>query len=123
MKLIIAGGRDYCFGVHDHRFLEDLLPAVTEVVSGGAPGADACGERWAKHYGIPVRIFEAAWDRWGNAAGPRRNAEMARHVGPAPDGAVVLFPGGRGTNSMYNEAVKVGCKIYDRREADAKNTV
>ncbi len=117
MKLIIAGGRDYQFSIDDYNWLTATFGKVSEVVSGGAPGADECGEIWAREGGMHIRVFDAEWDKWGSSAGPRRNRAMAEHVGPAPDGAVVLFPGGRGTNSMYEEAKKVGCLIYDRRNA------
>jgi hypothetical protein len=46
MKLIIAGGRDYKFTKSDLEKL-DSIEGITEVVSGGARGADKCGEIWA----------------------------------------------------------------------------
>ena len=55
MKLIIAGGRNYFFTIKDLSKLMDLLPDVTEVVSGACPtGADHWGEVWAKAHEIPV---------------------------------------------------------------------
>jgi len=66
------------------------------------------------HYGVEsglvVKIFKADWNRHGRAAGPIRNREMAAYA----DG-VCLFKGGRGTASMYREAVKAGLVIYDFR--------
>lgn len=109
MKLIIAGGRNYKFTKEDIEALNDIQ-YVDEVVSGGAPGADGCGERWATARGIPVRRFLADWKRYGRGAGPIRNREMAQYAD-----AVVLFPGGRGTESMYQEAARAGIKIFDWR--------
>lgn len=113
MKLIIAGGRDFKFGDNEIATLDNIwfYEKVTEVVSGGAPGADACGEKWADNNAIPVTRFDADWGKHGRAAGPIRNAEMAKYAD-----AVALFPGGRGTDSMYNEAVKAGIQIFDFRE-------
>lgn len=120
MRLIIAGGRDYKFSVDDFEKLEKLhrQHKVTEVVSGKAKsivdgetrGADWYGEVWAYERQIPIKPFPADWKTHGKAAGPIRNAEMAKYAD-----ACVLFPGGRGTQSMYEEAKKAGIEIFDYR--------
>jgi hypothetical protein len=112
MKLIIAGGRDYKFSVDDFLRLEKIHGQhnVTEVVSGKAKGADWYGEYWAYEHQIPIKAFPADWRAHGKAAGPIRNREMAQYAD-----AVALFPGGRGTQSMYDEAMKAGIWIYDFR--------
>lgn len=106
MKLIIAGGRDYSLTAEDIREL-DRMP-ITEVVSGGATGADMSGEHYAEQRGLPVKKFMADWKSHGRGAGPIRNRLMADYA----DG-VALFPGGRGTASMYAEAKKTGIEIFD----------
>jgi hypothetical protein len=113
MKLIIAGGRDYRFNERDKFALVTLCDhlQVTEVVSGGAPGADECGEDWAHNHEFPVVVFPANWAEYGPFAGPIRNKQMAEYAD-----AVVLFPGGKGTQSMYNEARKANIIIFDWRE-------
>lgn len=109
MKLIIAGGRDYKMTMADHMQLLDVLAlGIDEVVSGGAPGADAEGESWADFYRIPIKRFPADWETHGRAAGPIRNRQMAEYAD-----AVALFPGGRGTESMRREAQRTGIKIFD----------
>lgn len=110
MKLIIAGGRDTFLLKKDYQFIDELLPDITEVIQGGATGIDNCGKQWAKNKELPVKTFRANWKEHGMAAGPLRNAEMAHYAD-----AVVLFPGGKGTNSMRHEAKKAGIKIYDCR--------
>ena len=115
MKLIIAGGRDYQLTYKDESDLDALkfMLGITEVVSGGATGADAGGERWAETVGLPVKPFpvsKAEWRELGRKAGPLRNARMAEYAD-----AVVLFPGADGTESMYQEAKKRGLKIFDWR--------
>jgi hypothetical protein len=109
MKLIIAGGRNYQFTDDDYVRL-DAIPDVTEVVSGHAQGADIQGEEWAAERGIPSKLFRPDWNQHGKAAGPIRNRQMAEYAD-----AVVLFPGGKGTNSMFAEAKKAGLKIFDWR--------
>jgi len=99
MKLIIAGGRDF----DDYEMMcmvldEDLFKQpVTEVVCGEAKGADALGKRWAIEHKIPVTSYPAKWDFYGPAAGPIRNAEMARYT----DTAIVFWDGKSfGTSNM-----------------------
>ena len=110
MKLIIAGGRNYRLNDKEYRLLDKFTGLVSEVITGGATGIDACGEQWANWHSIPIRVFLPNWKKYGKGAGPRRNAVMAMHAD-----AVVLFPGGRGTESMFQEAKKRNLKIYDWR--------
>lgn len=110
MKLIIAGGRDYRLTQDDLDKL-DSIEGVTEVFSGACRGCDRDGERWARSQGIPVKCFPAQWDVAGPSAGPLRNRAMAQQ-----GDAVALFPGGRGTESMYREAVAAGLRIFDWRD-------
>jgi len=115
MKLIIAGGRSYQFTAEDIARLDHLhkVQPVSEVVSGGARGADKCGERWAVDNGIRVKRFPAAWSLHGRAAGPIRNSQMARYAD-----AAALFPGGKGTKNMHDLAVENGLVVFDFRETD-----
>ncbi len=106
IAVVVAGGRDYRITEADEAWL-DTLP-IREVVSGGASGADAGGEAWARKRGIPVKRFPADWNTHGRAAGPIRNRQMAEYA----DG-VVLFPGGRGTDSMRREAERRGLQIFN----------
>ena len=112
MKTIIAGGRDYTLTANNIIFLNALwvdLP-ITEVVDGGARGADRGGRDWAHSMAIMVRTFPADWNKYGKRAGYLRNIEMSKYAE-----VVVLFPGGAGTRSMFNEAQKRGLIIYDQR--------
>lgn len=112
MKTIIAGGRDYKATLEDFKFLDSIRDTITEVVEGGATGADRAGRLWAQKRNIPVKTFEADWFTHGRAAGPIRNEQMAKY---AEKGQCILFPGGTGTQSMYNMASKYKLKIIDRR--------
>ena len=118
MKLIIAGGREYTFRPQDYDRLDQLRHeiTITEVVCGGATGADAQGKLWAESYGIPVRVFEADWKRYGLRAGPLRNIEMAAYAD-----ALALFPGGSGTENMLKQARKAGLRIFDCRKTAKQN--
>lgn len=110
MKTIIAGGRDYQFTDTDHKKLDSLKVYITEVICGEARGADTCGKLWAKANNIPVKSFFANWNAFGKSAGYKRNVQMAEYAD-----ALIIFPGGKGTEHMFNIATEKGLKIWDFR--------
>jgi hypothetical protein len=80
-----------------------LFPAATTLLQGGARGIDAAAKAFFSNLGIPVENYPADWNSLGNAAGPRRNRQMAEK------GEVLLsvWDGeSRGTKSMITEARK-----------------
>ncbi len=110
-KVIIAGTRtfddyealkayaDYKLG----QIKEDI-----EIISGGATGADALGERYAKEKGYTIKRFPADWNRYGKKAGPLRNKQMADYA----DALIVFWDGSsRGTKNMLEIAREQGLKI------------
>lgn len=114
MKTIIAGSRD---GI----VYTDLINAlhlcgfknqITEIVSGGARGADSYGENYAKDFNIPLKIFPAKWRVNGvydPSAGYKRNVEMARYA----DACIVLWNGkSRGSKHMIKTAQDYELKLY-----------
>lgn len=91
--------------------IEESGIPISEVVSGGATGVDQLAILYARKNHLPFKVFRADWNKWGKAAGPIRNREMAQYVGPA--GALVAVWDGvsRGTNNMILEAKAVGAKV------------
>lgn len=114
MKTIIAGGRDYLLTKDDFAWLATL--PITEVVSGGARGADAGGEEYAKYAGLPLTRFIADWQVHGKLAGFIRNMQMAKYAE-----ACVLFPGGSGTAHMRQQAISHGLVVYERQAKQTTN--
>ena len=108
LKLIIAGGRDYQMTTADIARL-DPLP-IEEIITGGAKGVDATGKWYAGQRAVSHKEFIADWEKHDKAAGPLRNREMAEYAD-----AVALFTGGKGTQSMHDEAMKAGILIFDFR--------
>ena len=108
MKVAVIGSRG--LSVTD---LGRYLPEnTTEIVSGGASGADALAERYARSRGLAFRAFPADWRRWGKLAGPIRNRQMADY-GSA---AVVYWDGrSRGTADMISSASAAGLRVVVRR--------
>lgn len=115
MNVIIAGSRhfdDYDLLVTTmDNLLDDLhlnIKSISRVFSGTADGADKLGERWASECGILVRKFKPRWQQHGLAAGPIRNAEMAKEAH-----LCVLFWNGksRGTKNMLENCLKGGVLV------------
>lgn len=114
MKAIIAGTRTFA----EYKLLRDTCDSLfrvapaTEIVSGGATGADQLGERYAKERGLPIKLFPAKWSEYGKSAGPMRNREMAEYA----DMLIAFWDGeSRGTADMINAARQAGIECYTIR--------
>lgn len=112
MKIIVAGGRDFVpTNEHKNWLISKLRENnCTLVISGCARGADTFGEIVANELKIPISKFTANWNLYGKSAGYKRNVQMAENAD-----CVILFPGGNGTQHMYNIACELGLKVikYD----------
>ena len=114
IKVIIAGTRDF----NDYAFLKKnvdyFLQGINpnneeiEIVSGNARGADKLGERYAKEYNLPVKLFPANWDKYGKRAGYLRNQEMANYA----DVLIAFWDEkSKGTKHMIDIAKKQGLTV------------
>jgi len=86
-----------------------MLPPGTEVIAGGARGADSIAANFAKGLGLTVREFPADWIVYGRSAGFRRNVEM---LDQEPD-LVIAFWDGKSTGTAHTrrEAEKRGIPV------------
>ena len=89
MKLIVAGSRDFTDYQIVCRVLDEHRQQITEIITGGARGADQLGYRWAWKHTVRHQRFRAEWERFGKSAGVRRNHQMAQ----AGDVLVVFWDG------------------------------
>ena len=101
MITIIAGPRR----VTDYPIVEAAIAAsgfsITKVISGGAKGVDSLGEWWAIDHNIPYEVVNAQWNKYGRAAGPIRNKEMADMA----EAAIVIWDGvSKGSKNMIETA-------------------
>lgn len=116
MRVLVCGGRNYSDRDNIHNTLCDLdidLGPITCVIHGCATGADHEGMIWAQMMAesgrkITHAPFEADWQRFGRAAGPKRNQRMIDEGRPD---LVVAFPGGKGTADMVSRARDAGIKV------------
>lgn len=85
MKLAIVGSRSFS----DYDLLVETLKShyltqsgwhFTEIVSGGAKGADSLAAEFARVNGIKLTEFLPDWDKFGKSAGFKRNAQIVDYA-------------------------------------------
>jgi YspA, cpYpsA-related SLOG family len=110
MKVLVCGGRHFRSPVQVFRALDRLHQEkpITELMQGGATGADQFAREWAATKPeIKRYVCHADWETHGRAAGPIRNEKMLTWK---PD-LVVAFPGGFGTADMVRRAEAAGVPV------------
>lgn len=94
-KMAVIGSRSF----QNFRFLcdalDEYLKDITELISGGADGADKMGARWARKRGIETRVFEPNHKKYKHAYHHRN-----RLIAEACD-FVVAFWDGNSTGTKY----------------------
>jgi hypothetical protein len=117
MRTIIAGSRDIPEKDAQRllfEFIEELalnnLIEISEVLHGGCRGVDTAAGKMYEGF-LPVKVFNAAWETHGRAAGPIRNKEMAMQA----DALIALWDGkSAGTGGMIKLARQFGLKVFIR---------
>lgn len=115
--LEIAGSRDFSnvslFRSTIRKYLSDIEDEI-EIISGGCSGADTMGEWFAEDNNLKLTVFEADWNKYGRAAGPIRNEQMAKYAAEADRGILIAFPIGKspGTRNMIKLANQYGLEVY-----------
>ena len=82
-RVVVAGCRNYNNYIEAKAFLDFCLSRIIKeneivIVSGGAAGSDALGEKYALENNFKIERHCALWEKYGKSAGPKRNEEMAR---------------------------------------------
>lgn len=82
-RVVIAGCRGYNNYKEAKEYIDFCISNIRKIstiviVSGGASGADAIGERYAKENGFRLEKYPTDWNKYGKSAGPKRNEEMAK---------------------------------------------
>jgi len=101
MKVAVIGSRTF----ENYTKLEGVLDQydISEIISGGARGADSLGELYALNKSIPVKIFKADWSKYGKAAGFIRNKDIIDNC----DMVIAFWDGkSKGTQHSINLANK-----------------
>lgn len=92
MRLAIIGSRDFVdyelFKKIIHMYFYDCYSteddnveyyAFSEIISGGAKGADSLARKFAKEFGIKLIEFLPDWDKHGKSAGFIRNEDIIKN--------------------------------------------
>ena len=86
--------------------LEEYLPFVKTIVSGGASGADRLAERWAEKNGLDVVLYLPDFSRYGRGAYRERNKKIVE----VSDFVVAFWDGrSKGTKMTLNY-----CNSYEK---------
>ena len=107
MKLAVVGSRNF----DDYEFLKKILNyhPCTQIISGGARGADSLAKRYATEHGIPIKEFMPDWDVYGKSAGYIRNEKIV----DTSDELVAFWNGiSRGTKHSLTLAENAGKPVY-----------
>ena len=107
MKLAIVGSRDF----DDYEFLKKIINyhPCTQIISGGARGADTMAKRYAAEHGIPMQEFFPDWYAHGKSAGFLRNEQIVESC----DELVAFWDGkSRGTQHSMTMAEEAGKPVY-----------
>ena len=106
MKVAVIGSRSFNKYENVVNVLSKLT--ITEIISGGAVGADKLGERYAEENEIPTKIFLPDWEKYGKSAGFIRNTQIIEEAE-----LVVAFwdMESKGTKDSISKAEKLGKKI------------
>ena len=78
MRVLVCGGREFASRQMLCEALNRLRKdrGIALIIAGGARGADAMAEWWAKAEGVPCDVYQADWAGLGRKAGPIRNQRM-----------------------------------------------
>jgi len=110
MKFAIVGSRTF----NDYELLKDEVDKllkecnITEIVTGGAKGADSLAERYAKENNLKLTIFHPEWNKYGKRAGYIRNDKIWQYA----DIGIAFWDGkSKGTQHSFKLAEKYGKKL------------
>ena len=110
LKLAVVGSR----GFKDYECLKNTLDSIhnkipiTEIISGGAKGADSLAEKWAIENEVPTTIIYPEWELYGKSAGFIRNREIISLC----DRVVAFWDGeSKGTQHSFKLAKEQNKKI------------
>ena len=120
MKLLITGSRrataqDYA-GLA--AAIQKYAPQASEILHGGAIGADQLAEQYARAQGLPVTVIRPDYTQWPAKVAPlKRNHDLVALA----DGVIALYKGKRKGGTAYTaklaqDAGKLLVELHDSGE-------
>ena len=117
--ILVAGSRNFVNAERLAKILAENVGADDTIVEGGAQGVDSMARQWAEARDINVVEIKADWEKYGRAAGPKRNDAMTKFVAEHGGKAVFIWDGeSKGTKQCINSARKreLDCRVYLEKE-------
>jgi hypothetical protein len=107
LRIAVSGCRNYKnyveFKGEMDEFFKNIRAEEIIILSGHCRGTDSMAERYAKENGYKVELYLPDWDKYGRAAGPKRNEQMVKNM----DAGICFWDKkSRGTKSFIDYAVK-----------------
>lgn len=116
MKVAIIGSRTVPSSYYSE--LCDIMPVGTsEIISGGASGADELAQKYACEMGLPIKIYRPDYAKYGKQAAIVRNLQIIRSA----DYVIALWDGAsRGTSNTIKTCVKeyIPIRVIDCSKQD-----
>lgn len=106
MRTAIIGSRSF----DNYQLMKDSLSKfkITEIISGGASGADSLAEKYASENNIPLTVFLPNWKSFGKSAGIVRNFKIITEA----DFVIAFWDGlSTGTKNSIDTAIQLGKEI------------
>jgi len=110
MRLAIVGSREYSNYDETCEIIDFFAKRfkLTEIVSGGARGADTLGKRYAVEHEISYKEFPALWDTYGKRAGFLRNRQIVEYS----DMILAFWNGSKGTKNTIDICKELQKRYY-----------
>lgn len=106
-KMGIIGSRTFV----NYEFMKKILDSFSfsEIVSGGARGADSLAKKYAKEKNLLITEILPDWNQYGRSAGFKRN----KLIVDQSDAIIAFWDGkSKGTAHSIRLAKKVGKNVY-----------
>jgi len=107
MRVAVIGSRDFKDYTKLKNTLDSVFFPISEIISGGARGADSLAERYAEENYISLKVFRPDWTI-GKHAGFLRNTQIIESC----DVVVAFWDGvSKGTLDSIRKAEKIGKRV------------
>ncbi|HNT28637.1 MAG TPA: SLOG family protein [bacterium] len=109
IRVAVVGSRTFFHYSVLEKELDTLLSKNATLLSGGAGGADALAEKYAREHGRTIEVIRPDWETYGPSAGYRRNREIVKKAS-----RVIAFWDGksRGTDHIIQLARAEGIPVH-----------
>ena len=106
-KIGVVGSRNFS----NYKYMKEILDSFSfsEIVSGGAKGADSLARRYAEEKNISIIEILPDWNQYGKSAGFKRN----KLIIDQSDAIIAFWDGNsKGTAHSVRLAKEVGKNVY-----------